>query len=343
MKCSLKGGLLLLTVASFCSRGHALALQRLPFPVPAAVKGSITVDGNNCVYAAMGKEDAPLIFLVHGFGASKYHWRYQMPYLAEQGFRVVAPDLLGFGESDKPITQYTPELWVRQCAALMEEQNALAKKKDRKAMVAGNSLGGYVALALASERKDLIASATLLNGAGKFANGMREDDPPKPGPSPIDNMMQIVSDALQRMALTTTFFYTKQPARIEQVLRQVYIDSTNVDADLIESIRRPSDDEKAAEVFYRIVSRTATGAITFKDTIDGRLAKLDPSFPLYLLWGQQDPWIRPITADKIQSIRPETRRVNLPAGHCPHDEVPTAVNEALVQFMAEIGLSPTAA
>jgi pimeloyl-ACP methyl ester carboxylesterase len=42
--------------------------------------------------------------------------------------------------------------------------------------------------------------------------------------------------------------------------------------------------------------------------------------PLLLLWGVQDPWIRPVVADKVQAIYPKTQRVNIEAGHCPHDE-----------------------
>ena len=47
--------------------------------------------------------------------------------------------------------------------------------------------------------------------------------------------------------------------------------------------------------------------------IDDLLPKLQS--PLVLLWGESDPWIRPAAADKIQSLKPDARRVSLNAGH----------------------------
>lgn len=56
----------------------------------------------------------PAIVLVHGFGASVYHWRYNIPALVEAGYRVLALDLLGFGLSDKPLIEYSAQVWRDQ-------------------------------------------------------------------------------------------------------------------------------------------------------------------------------------------------------------------------------------
>ena len=58
--------------------------------------------------------------------------------------------------------------------------------------------------------------------------------------------------------------------------------------------------------------------------------------PLLLLWGDKDPWIRPAAADRIQSLYPSALRVNVDAGHCPHDENPEAVNLAITNFMKSL-------
>src|SRR6186713_3144695 len=50
--------------------------------------------------AEMGK--GPLVILLHGFPESWYSWRHQLPALAKAGYHVVAPDLRGYGKSDKP-------------------------------------------------------------------------------------------------------------------------------------------------------------------------------------------------------------------------------------------------
>ena len=319
--------------------------MRITYPVPEAVRGTTKFGGHEVSYAVMGERDAPPVLLVHGFGASKYHWRYNMPVLADAGYRVVAVDLLGFGDSEKPLIDYTPSLWLNQCAELLES-DVVGCGGSRKAVVCGNSLGGYVSLALASERPDLIKGCVLLNVAGRFSASDGAANPNEAtdggsggadgGGGALENLREAVGKLIQRAVLTSSFYFTKQPARIEQVLRQVYsVSDANVDQDLVESIRAPSDDANAAEVFYRIVSRTATGPLAAGDTIDGRLRLLEDDMPLLLLWGQQDPWIRPPVADKIQALRPQTQRVNLAAGHCPMDELPAETNDALLNFLRQ--------
>ncbi len=60
-----------------------------------------------------------MLFL-HGFGASAYHWRYNIPVLAEN-HRVFAMDLLGMGWSDKPTGEDIYQVWPRQIAAFIKE------------------------------------------------------------------------------------------------------------------------------------------------------------------------------------------------------------------------------
>lgn len=78
-----------------------------------------------CGAAPAGPESSgekPTILLVHGFGASAYHWRYNMPALVEAGYRVFAVDLLGFGWSDKAITSYDDySIWQRQLSTFVRD------------------------------------------------------------------------------------------------------------------------------------------------------------------------------------------------------------------------------
>lgn len=55
--------------------------------------------------------------------------------------------------------------------------------------------------------------------------------------------------------------------------------------------------------------------------------------PLLLLWGDKDPWITPAAADKIQALYPGALRVDVSAGHCPHDEAPEDVNREISRFV----------
>lgn len=61
------------------------------------------------------------------------------------------------------------------------------------------------------------------------------------------------------------------------------------------------------------------------------------TLPVLLLWGELDPWCTPAIADRIMAYYPDATRVNVNAGHCPHDETPGAVNEALLGWVASLG------
>lgn len=285
---------------------------------------------------------------MHGFGASVFHWRFNVPTLSEDR-PVYALDLVGFGGSDKPLLEYSAELWRDQVGAF------LAQVVQTRAIVAGNSIGGFTALHVAATFPDRTAGCVLLNAAGRFSamgveptvvtgasassgsvTAQQAARSPTPPPSASFAPLAGLKQLLGKGVVYAGFFFTKQPARISQVLKQVYpVDSSNVDAALVESIRYPADSSpNCAEVFYRVVSRNAaTQSDPTKEAtpcIDELLPKLTASgTPLWLVWGEADPWIRPAVADKIMALKPDTKRVSVAAGHCPHDEAPAAVNAAL--------------
>jgi len=273
-------------------------------------------------YIELGDKSKPALVLIHGFGASSYHFRYNMPTLARD-FHVFAFCKLGFGLSDKPITDYSAEIWRDQAADFLKEV------VQKPAVLAGNSLGGFTSLytAATDEVKPLVRGVVLLNSAGRFRdsnNSEEDEDVPK------NKLISTIQNIVKRAIISVSFVVTKQPQRIEQILRQVYpIDSDQVDSKLVESIRFPSLDPNASEVFYRVITKNGNGpAKVYNDDL---LEKLD--CPLLLCWGEYDPWIRPAAADKIQALKPSCTRISIDAGHCPHDEKPEAVNTAIRDFM----------
>lgn len=60
------------------------------------------VETNNIQLHIAGAGEGPLVIFVHGFPESWYSWRHQLPAIAAAGFRAVAPDMRGYGRSDKP-------------------------------------------------------------------------------------------------------------------------------------------------------------------------------------------------------------------------------------------------
>jgi pimeloyl-ACP methyl ester carboxylesterase len=196
----------------------------------------------------------------------------------------------------------------------------------------------------------------LLNAAGRFSSPDNAASPEVDGESAVavrrtklGTMLSNALASLQRRALRAvvhgSFHVSKQPARIRQVLRQVYpVDGSRVDAELIESIRYPAfSSPHTAEIFYRVVTRTSNDGYGAPEssvsgsapaptpTIDQLLLLLTAAnTPLWLVWGEADPWIKSEIGDRIQRLKPDAVRVSVDAGHCPHDEAPHEVNSALL-------------
>ena len=176
-------------------------------------------------YIESGSSKNPPLFLIHGFGASAFHWRYNIPALSEK-YHVFAFDMLGFGLSDKPIITYSSELWRDQALDFIE--NVIKSVNNKACVIAGNSLGGFTALYAASTKeaidKKLIKACILVNSAGIFKSQVA----PKNSASETPQWLSSIQSAIQRFIIGLSFVYTKQPMRIAQVLRQVIILLTSV-------------------------------------------------------------------------------------------------------------------
>src|SRR5215470_294947 len=92
----------------------------------------------------------PLVVLCHGFPECWYSWRHQLPALAEAGFHAVAPDMRGYGQSDRPdaIDQYTLLHLVGDMLGLLDALGA------ESAVIAGHDWGAPVAWHAALWRPD---------------------------------------------------------------------------------------------------------------------------------------------------------------------------------------------
>jgi pimeloyl-ACP methyl ester carboxylesterase len=289
-------------------------------------------------YIELGDKTKPALILIHGFGASSFHFRNNIPILARD-FHVFAFCKLGFGLSDKPITDYSAETWRDQTVDFLKEV------VQKPAVLAGNSLGGFTSLytAATDEVQPLVRGVVLMNSAGRFRDGNNPKGDEKNGDEieveQKNEFVTMLQTMLQRAIISVSFVVSKQPKRIEQVLRQVYpINTDRVDSKLVESIRFPSLDPNASEVFYRVITKNGNGPVNVYN--DDLLEKIGDC-PLLLLWGEYDPWIRPAAADKIQALKPSCSRISINAGHCPHDENPEAVNDAIRNFMLALPPYPT--
>src|SRR5215212_3236083 len=94
------------------------------------------VFGQKIKYVEAGS--GPVVVLLHGLGGNSTNWAFNTPALAQK-FRVVVPDQVGFGGSDKPLINYRIGTYVDFLDKL------LAELKVERATLVGNSMGGWVA------------------------------------------------------------------------------------------------------------------------------------------------------------------------------------------------------
>lgn len=101
----------------------------------------------------------PLVLLCHGFPESWYSWRHQIAALAEAGFRVIAPDMRGYGKSDRPdaIDQYTMFHMIGDLVGLLDAYEA------PRAVIVGHDWGASIAWHTARLRPDRFRAAAILS------------------------------------------------------------------------------------------------------------------------------------------------------------------------------------
>ena len=131
---------------------------------------NVETNGIRLHYVTAG--EGPLVVLLHGFPQFWYAWRHQIPFLAKQ-FKVVAPDLRGYGDSDKPqrVSDYRTGVLAADVAGLVR---ALGYDK---AHVVGHDWGGGVAWVTALEHPALVDRLVVLNcpHPAAFAKALRSN------------------------------------------------------------------------------------------------------------------------------------------------------------------------
>jgi pimeloyl-ACP methyl ester carboxylesterase len=120
---------------------------------------TVNLHGHTIAYRTAGDPSSPVLLLIHGITSSSATWDPVIPALAEHA-HVIAPDLFGHGDSDKPRADYTLGGFATQLRDLLE-----ALHLDRTSVV-GHSLGGGVAMQFAHQYFELCERLVLVDSGG---------------------------------------------------------------------------------------------------------------------------------------------------------------------------------
>lgn len=122
-----------------------------------------TVDANGIKTNYLEAGEGPAVILIHGSGpgvTAYANWRLVLPALS-QSFHVVAPDMVGFGFSERPSdVTYGVQTWADQTVGLMDSLGI------QKASLVGNSFGGAIALRIAAQHAERVDSLVLMGSMG---------------------------------------------------------------------------------------------------------------------------------------------------------------------------------
>ncbi len=274
-------------------------------------------------YQKQGDHGIPVI-LIHGFGAGTFHWRKNIPDLAENA-QVYAIDLLGFGKSDKPSpnieANYTFETWGQQILDFCRDV------VGGPALLVGNSIGCIAAMQAAVDGPEWIKGVALLNCSLRLLHDRKRATQPF-----YKQFAPLLQNVLQYKPIGNWFFnQIAQPKTVKNVLLQAYKRSEAVTDELVNCLLEPAQDPKAADVFLAF---TAYSQGPLPEDLFPKL-----KCPAIVLWGTEDPW-EPIALGREFAHYPMvTAFVELPGlGHCPQDEAPEIVNPILNDWIRSLEL-----
>jgi pimeloyl-ACP methyl ester carboxylesterase len=129
------------------SKSHRVYIEHLRIPV-----------GSGALHIERVGRGGPPVVLLHGFGTCAFLWRSVAPRLANAGFTVLAVDLMGYGESDRPI-----DAGYGIVAQAEHLDRALTAMRLPKALIVGQDIGAIVALQLAARRPERVGRLLLIN------------------------------------------------------------------------------------------------------------------------------------------------------------------------------------
>ncbi len=295
-----------------------------------------------------GPKDGPAVVLCHGFPELAFSWRHQIPALAAAGFRVVAPDMRGYGASDRPeaIEHYSLEHLMGDVVRLLDALEI------ERAVVAGHDWGGFVAWGMPVAHPERTAGVIGVNTPNM--------------PFPPTAMMRLAVPDEEKLYV----LWFQQPgvaegvldARVDLLFRKLMrrgfepepgglaeraMAGGELDAnpfrrlDEIPELGEPLLDDDELDVYVRAFERTGfRGGINWYRNID-RNAQLFPeigsqklALPCLMVTAEWDVALRPELAAGMPAICGDLEITQIQGcGHWTQQEKPERLNEIVVDWL----------
>lgn len=289
----------------------------------------VTANGARFHVAECGPADGPLVLLLHGFPEFWWSWRHQLVALGEAGYHAVAPDLRGYGASDKPPRGYDAYTLASDVAGMVRALGA------RDAVIVGHDWGGVLAWTVATLHPHVVRRLGVVSM-----------------PHPLRLRSALTKDSRQRRASSYIAFFQlpRAPearlrrddgAYVGQLLRRwggPGFPDAETERRCRDAMAIPGAAHCALEWYrWAVRSRTRPSGLRFLKLLGEGVAATTLQ-----LHGALDSCLLPETADGSGEYVRGAYELQVLAGvgHFPHQEAPEAVNAALLRLAAgQVGAS----
>ena len=267
------------------------------------------LDGVWVHYQEVGALNAPPLLLIHGFTASNFVWSEVLLQVAASGFRVIAPDLVGFGFSGKPKDGlYTIEAQARMIIGLMDHLGI------ERATLVGSSYGGAVAAACALDYEERVERLVLVDAVIN---------------DHVKNRRLLRLAALPLIGDAATPLMIGSRRLVHSQMRKGYAPEN---AYLF--------DERRMTAHHRPLLAASTQRAALATLRRWRAGRIERDAhlirqPTLIIWGEDDPEI-PLAHGRLLFELIENSRLMIfrRCGHMPMEEYPREFTEVLTGFCA---------
>ncbi len=257
----------------------------------------INVDEHKIRYLESGNSDNTLV-LIHGLGASAERWEYVIPHFKEH-YRVIVPDLIGFGYSDKPLVDYTTEFFSEFL------KKFLNKLEISNPVIVGSSLGGQITAEYTINNNNDVQKLILVSPSG---------------------VMKHSTPALDAYVMAA--LYPNMEAA-KSAFEMMSGTSKDIDQKIVESFVERMQLPNAKMAFMSTLLGLKNSQV-----LTEKLSSI--TVPTMVVWGGKDPVIPVKYADSIVSTIKDCRFYRMDGcGHTPYVEAPDDFVKIVMEFLGK--------
>jgi len=251
------------------------------------------------------------VVLIHGFGGSMWQWEHQQAALSSH-IRLITPDLVGSGLSDKPDIEYRPEEMLDYFVSFMDRLHI------SQATLVGNSMGAGLAIGMALTHPDRVSKLILIDGL------------------PANVLDTLTSPSIRRALETSAPSWLISFGNwlfgglmIESVLKEMVHDPALLTPAVIERSNRNRQRPGLIPPILTVRKTLPLWETGFAKRI-GEIAH-----PTLILWGEEDRVFPIAVGEELHRSITGSTLMRIPkAGHIPQWEQPDLANQAMLEFIA---------